>query len=436
MKIQKRFYTGIPIPIRARNLHTASSPLSFFDSPPTPPPTTPRNANIVRFAAESKGLGSALCGFDVVRRGWEGPYVMGVDVRVGRREGKSRERKGRKLILDVGGYGIPKRCMSGSVGGKAVMVGEDAFFVRRNAMGVADGVGGWARGQTIPGPTPSALFAHRLMHFCSEEMELEPPRPSTFIPSVSFARRELQEELEEELEELEEGIDVLMILERAYEKTIKAHVEKEQPISYSPFSPPPPPDTLSSPIIPSDPTPKPLLAGSSTALLAVLDHVNNGEAVVKIAHVGDCMGMLVRGTECVWRSDEMWWSFNTPVQLGPTTPAQPSTTAHVFALPVQEDDILILATDGLSDNLWDEDILDEVARFQSDHSSEEGGRDMLAAGMLSEALCSRAKRVAKDGEGDTPFGRRATEEGRKWKGGKNDDISVVVAVISRAGERR
>ncbi|KAK0470705.1 phosphatase 2C-like domain-containing protein, partial [Armillaria novae-zelandiae] len=313
--------------------------------------------------------------------------------------------------------------------GKAVMVGEDAFFVRRNAMGVADGVGGWARGQTIPGPTPSALFAHRLMHFCSEEMELEPPRPSTFIPSVSFARRELQEELEEELEELEEGIDVLLILERAYEKTIKAHVEKEQPISYSPFTPPPLPDTLSSPIIPPDPTPKPLLAGSSTALLAVLDHVNNGEAVVKIAHVGDCMGMLVRGTECVWRSDEMWWSFNTPVQLGPTTPAQPSTTAHVFTLPVQEDDILILATDGLSDNLWDEDILDEVARFQSDHG-EEGGRDVLAAGMLSEALCSRAKRVAKNGEGDTPFGRRATEEGKKWKGGKNDDISVVVAVIS------
>ncbi len=108
----------------------------------------------------------------------------------------------------------------------------------------------------------------------------------------------------------------------------------------------------------------------------------------------------------------------------------------MFTLPVQEDDILILATDGLSDNLWDEDILDEVARFQSNHSSEEGGRDMLAAGMLSEALCSRAKRVAKDGEGDTPFGRRATEEGRKWKGGKNDDISVVVAVISRAGERQ
>ena len=27
----------------------------------------------------------------------------------------------------------------------AVLVGEDAYFVRDNAMGVADGVGGWSR---------------------------------------------------------------------------------------------------------------------------------------------------------------------------------------------------------------------------------------------------------------------------------------------------
>ncbi|KAK0502431.1 phosphatase 2C-like domain-containing protein, partial [Armillaria luteobubalina] len=326
MKIQKRFYTGIPIPIRARNLHTAPSPLSFFDSPPTPPPTTPRNTNIVRFAAESKGLGSALCGFDVVRRGWEGP-------------GKSRERKGRRLILDVGGYGIPKRC-------------TDAFFVRRNAMGVADGVGGWARGQTIP-----------------------------------------------------------VILERAYEKTIKAHVEKEQPISYviTVYTPTTARYPLISANTPRSDYPNHCSQAHQLPCSQVLDHVNNGEAVVKIAHVGDCMGMLVRGTECVWRSDEMWWSFNTPVQLGPTTPAQPSTTAH-------EDDILILATDGLTT------------------TGRRAGRDVLAAGMLSEVLCSRAKRIAKDAEGDTPFERRATEEGRKWRGGKNDDISVVVAVISRAGE--
>lgn len=45
------------------------------------------------------------------------------------------------------------------------------------------------------------------------------------------------------------------------------------------------------------------LPGSSTALLAVL----SGETL-RIAHLGDCTGLLVRAGEIVWRSEEMWWS--------------------------------------------------------------------------------------------------------------------------------
>ncbi|KAJ7147597.1 hypothetical protein C8R43DRAFT_831118, partial [Mycena crocata] len=68
-------------------------------------------------------------------------------------------RRGPRYTLDVGAYGIPKRGhrgVRGLVGATqqgqertdaplAVQVGEDAYFVRENAMGVADGVGGWAR---------------------------------------------------------------------------------------------------------------------------------------------------------------------------------------------------------------------------------------------------------------------------------------------------
>lgn len=171
----------------------------------------------------------------------------------------------------------------------------------------------------------------------------------------------------------------------------------------------------------------------------------------------------------------------------------------MFTIPVQEDDILILASDGLSDNLWDEEILDEVVRFRksfmpssspptttSSSSSSTGmtgdrilGRRTLA-GMLSEALCSRARSVSerqgkrkhrprkssspasssssasppttslfggvklapetileceeeKDGKDDeVPFARRAREEGRTFSGGKMDDISVLIAVVSPA----
>lgn len=68
--------------------------------------------------------------------------------------------------LDVGAYGIPKHAKKPVKSGMgnssvstgrflqdvptedlslAVQVGEDAYFVRENAMGVADGVGGWSR---------------------------------------------------------------------------------------------------------------------------------------------------------------------------------------------------------------------------------------------------------------------------------------------------
>lgn len=51
---------------------------------------------------------------------------------------------------------------------------------------------------------------------------------------------------------------------------------------------------------------EPLIAGSSTALLAVL----SGDRL-RIAHLGDCVGWLVRDGEVVWRSEEMWWGVST-----------------------------------------------------------------------------------------------------------------------------
>ncbi|KAF8193812.1 hypothetical protein BJ912DRAFT_901653 [Pholiota molesta] len=321
--------------------------------------------------------------------------------------------------LDVGAYGIPKSRPAPAAPHhhphrgfhsraappvphthRSVQVGEDAYFVMQNAMGIADGVGGWARvaPQAAPQhPTPSALFSRRLMHFCAAELEaldaaLEeaedaalsaagpaggagvrpptttrfsfehhlkprpapPPQPIRADPyAYAFA------ELEDSLDELADGIDVLQILERAYDSTVRAHVA--------------PPSTSAA-------SPTPLTTGSSTALLAVLDHPPAGplkqspeaphrnyaagslplpvapsvadpaepdqahaeahtiepmgsgcDAVVHIAHLGDCMGMLVRGDKIVWRSDEMWWGYNHPLQLGPPpavhlTPPPPTPT--------------------------------------------------------------------------------------------------------------
>lgn len=124
---------------------------------------------------------------------------------------------------------------------------------------------------------------------------------------------------------------------------------------------------------------------------------------------------------------------------------------------MQADDILILASDGMSDNCWEEDVLDEVRRAVEVHlplaqkgsqtaaaeHKEDVGVGMLGrrtlAGMLSEALCSRARQMStqrraegshvREGENrkdreavveDLPFERRAREEGRSFRGGKCD----------------
>ena len=75
-----------------------------------------------------------------------------------------------RFHFDVGAYGIPKFHSSNVISGRdgvggadhwfhnskptegldlAVQVGEDAYFIRDNAMGVADGVGGWSRTRVL-----------------------------------------------------------------------------------------------------------------------------------------------------------------------------------------------------------------------------------------------------------------------------------------------
>jgi hypothetical protein len=211
-------------------------------------------------------------------------------------------------------------------------VGEDAYFIRDNALGIADGVGGWAKHSSRIYPTPSALFARRLMHFCSEEIAEPPslptaefsfehhlkPPPPFLQPKESSS--ELQDSLSSSLEELSEGIDVLHILERAYDSTVKAHLAPPTPLHtgsstalLAVLDHPPSPNSHNIPL-PQSPEPplRNYAAGSQPELKLAAEDQKPYDAVIRIAHLGDCMGMLVRGDEIAWRSDEMWWGVSLP----------------------------------------------------------------------------------------------------------------------------
>jgi serine/threonine protein phosphatase PrpC len=349
---------------------------------------------------------------------------------------------------------------------RSVQVGEDSYFLRPDSLGVADGVGGWS---SRPGADP-ALFSRLLMHFCAVELSR--------YDNVSAANLAADNG---NLLNAWAAVDPVEVMHRAWERCVRA-ARREG------------------------------ILGSSTALLALL----RGDEL-RIANVGDCVLMIIRDGEMLFRSTEQQHSFNFPVQLGmmgdtsetlknrteaankaraagegevksehledyddvedmPATSREASATSTTFeelivgansgqadgedgvgaewdeprrdagrwSVRVEAGDIIVVGSDGLMDNLFDEDIVEEVLRFvpMKSDASQGGGEQQqflkvdsstFSPQLVSEALCSRAKAISEDSRAiSSPFQQRAMEEGLHYVGGKHDDISVLVCLV---GER-
>ncbi|RKP10912.1 phosphatase 2C-like domain-containing protein [Thamnocephalis sphaerospora] len=161
--------------------------------------------------------------------------------------------------------------------------------------------------------------------------------------------------------------------------------------------------------------------GATTACLAVLR-----DDELRIANLGDSGVLVIRHGDFVFRTEAQQRSFNVPYQLGCPTRDSP-LEAQRFTVKLERGDIVILATDGMFDNLFDEDIADEVAKCV--RADARGAADPVR---ISRALASRARDVSEDSRYATsPFQSRAVAEGFYYQGGgKLDDITVVVAVVS------
>ena len=141
---------------------------------------------------------------------------------------------------------------------------------------------------------------------------------------------------------------------------------------------------------------------------------------LRIANIGDCGIMLIRNREQVFRNEEQQHSFNFPFQLG-TAGRDTPKDAQEYTLKVHRGDIIVMGSDGLFDNVFDEDVLDIVNSF---------GTSTLNPQDISDALLSRAREVAEDSRSRySPFQERAKEEGFYHQGGKMDDTTVLVSII-------
>ncbi|KAI7905854.1 phosphatase 2C-like domain-containing protein [Cokeromyces recurvatus] len=257
----------------------------------------------------------------------------------------------------------------------SIQVGEDAYFRRSDAIGVADGIGGWAGVSAAN----AGLYSRKLMHHAYLELER--------FDNVDDPYFYLYDEA-----------DPINILQRSYEESM---LEAQQEG----------------------------VVGSSTACLAILRH---GE--LRIANLGDSGISVIRYNDYIFRSEEQQHSFNFPYQLGTASPDRPKD-AQSFTVAIEKGDIVIMGSDGLFDNLFDKEILAIVKKYVSAYTLP-GTRNCpprvlsMDPQKISDALAERAKVVSLSKLNvDSPFQERAVNEGLYYQGGKADDISVIVAII-------
>lgn len=100
---------------------------------------------------------------------------------------------------------------------------------------------------------------------------------------------------------------------------------------------------------------------------------------------------------------------------GADTPAD----AQVQRLSLAKGDVVVVATDGLFDNVDDEEVAQNLWR----------GRQ-VAVDQLAQFLCDTALQRSVDKQADTPWARAARDEfNLVYNGGKRDDITVVLAKV-------
>ncbi|BEI93906.1 uncharacterized protein CcaverHIS019_0603650 [Cutaneotrichosporon cavernicola] len=275
---------------------------------------------------------------------------------------------------------------------QSVAVGEDSYFARVDGVCVADGVGGWSRSGT--GPGDPGRWARLLTHFCEEEVERWWAGADDYMTTdddVSGWAARAWKRGSEEKQKHRRPLDPVEIMQKGYEKCLACAAQEG-------------------------------IYGSSTCLLALLHH-----STLLVANLGDCSLLIIRRGEVVFRTAEMQHAFNFPLQLGTHSRDEPMKDAKRYDIGVEKEDVVIVGSDGLMDNLFDEDILETLSEFAPPNQS--GSLPPFSPQLVSEALLDRARAVSEQMTATTPFMMRAIEEGIDFVGGKKDDISVVVGVI-------
>ena len=247
--------------------------------------------------------------------------------------------------------------------GKKNPKGEDAYFILPHAIGVADGVGGWSN----QGVDPS-VYSNNLMAKMKQQVKGWP----TWTAELSEAERERTELSQPSLEDL----------------MVKAWTAAQGEL------------------------------GSATAVVGALDPPN---AFLHVYNIGDSGLALYREGKLHLKTMPQQSRFNAPYQLaGLPQYSHHPTEGMSFRVQVQPRDLIITASDGFWDNVFDHEVTELLQQSSTDQLQE-----------MVDQLGNFALKKASNSKNTTPFEISAVKAHiRGFKGGKMDDITVLLSRVS------
>jgi serine/threonine protein phosphatase PrpC len=98
---------------------------------------------------------------------------------------------------------------------------------------------------------------------------------------------------------------------------------------------------------------------------------------------------------------------------------------------LQDKDIIVMGSDGLYDNLFNEDIVTCIyPQYKSHQQSRHLTGELANPTAAAECLAKKAEIKSNNPNYLSPFARGAQEVGVPYQGGKPDDITVIVAQVN------
>ena len=162
--------------------------------------------------------------------------------------------------------------------------------------------------------------------------------------------------------------------------------------------------------------------GSSTAVIWMLDSQGN---YLHTANLGDSGYLLLRknGLDLLtlYRSKEQTHAFNFPFQVG--TGGDDPDKADVQIHEVQNNDIIVAGSDGLFDNMYDDQIREVMIPFIK------ASDELLDPELVAQMIAKQAEKLSLNTKWMSPFAKAAYNNYYDFRGGKHDDVTVVVSQI-------